>query len=135
MNLAHTFDDNSGAWPDGCNLNKAGEPNPGDWVEDTPKADQPLMGATDRNCEGDLTNWTNYMNYSYVRTSMFTKGQVDRMLDALDHSARIELWQEDTYKQVFLQTIKQNALRFLIEEIFWRLRPMTDLLMEVLTLH
>lgn len=38
LNLAHTFDDNSGAWPDGCNLNKAGEPNPGDWVEDTPKA-------------------------------------------------------------------------------------------------
>ena len=110
LNLAHTFDDNSGAWPDGCNLNKAGEPNPGDWVEDTPKADQPLMGATDRNCEGDLTNWTNYMNYSYVRTSMFTKGQVDRMLDALDHPARIELWQEDTYKQVFFTDNKTKRI-------------------------
>lgn len=101
LNLAHTFDDNNGAWPDGCNPNETGEENPGDWVDDTPKADRPLMGETDLNCEGDLTNWTNYMNYSYVRTSMFTKGQIDRMLDALDHPARVELWQEDTHKQVF----------------------------------
>lgn len=50
------------------------------------------------------------MNYSYVRTSMFTKGQVDRMLDALDSSARIELWQEDTYKQVFFTDNKTKRI-------------------------
>lgn len=112
LNLAHTFDDNDKAWPDGCNPNKAGEENPGDWVEDTPKADRPLMGATDLNCEGELTNWTNYMNYSYIRTSMFTKGQVDRMLDALDHPARTELWQKDTHEQVFFtdETVQRIAL-------------------------
>lgn len=65
------------AGPTAVKQNKAGQPNPGDWVDDTPKADVALMGAADRNCENELTNWTNYMNYSYVRTSMFTKGQVD----------------------------------------------------------
>ncbi len=101
FNLAHTFDDNGGRWPDGCNPNAAGEPNPGDWVDDTPKADRPLMGPDDLNCEGELTNWTNYMNYSYERTSMYTKGQVERMLDALDHPARVTLWSEDTRNKVF----------------------------------
>ena len=101
FNLAHTFDDNGGRWPDGCNPNAKGEPNPGDWVDDTPKADRPLMGPDDLNCEGELTNWTNYMNYSYERTSMYTKGQVERMLDALDHPARVTLWSEDTRNKVF----------------------------------
>ena len=112
LNLAHTFDDNGGRWPDGCKANKAGQPNPGDWVDDTPKADVALMGAADRNCENELTNWTNYMNYSYVRTSMFTKGQVDRMLDALDHPARVELWQKETADQVFFieEATKRIAL-------------------------
>ena len=43
---------------------------------------------------------------------MFTKGQVDRMLDALDHPARVELWQKETADQVFFieEATKRIAL-------------------------
>ena len=52
------------------------------------------MGETDKNCKGEYTNWQNFMNYTsqYI---MYTEGQVARMLDALDHSTRYPLWQED----------------------------------------
>lgn len=101
FNLAHTFDYDKSKFPDGCQDAADGTPNPGDYVDDTPRADRMLMGAEDLNCLGELTNWTNYMNYSYIRTSMYTKGQVERMLDALDHPSRVNLWSEDTSKKVF----------------------------------
>lgn len=110
FNLAHTFDTPDG-FKNGCTPNGS-IPNPGDYVDDTPPADEMSFGAADRNCEGNLTNWTNYMNYSYVRTSMYTKGQVDRMLDALEHASRVSLWSADTHNKVFFEdaTTKRIAL-------------------------
>lgn len=101
LNLAHTFDFDDSKFPDGCQDAADGTPNPGDYVDDTPRADRMLMGPNDLNCLGELTNWTNYMNYSYERTSMYTKGQVERMLDALDHPARVTLWSAETRDAVF----------------------------------
>jgi len=101
LNLAHTFDYDSSIFPDGCNDAPNGTPNPGDYVDDTPRADRALMEANDLNCLGEKTNWTNFMNYSYIRTSMFTQGQVERMLNALDHPARITLWQESNLNNTF----------------------------------
>ena len=102
FNLAHTFDYDSSKFPDGCSKGFNGEANPGDYVDDTPPADRPQMGPGDVNCQGQKTNWTNYMNYSRVRTSMFTKGQVDRMLAALQDKSRSCLWSDATQAKVFL---------------------------------
>lgn len=102
LNLAHTFDYDEKKFPDGCSKGFNGEANPGDYVDDTPPADRPQMGPGDVNCLGQETNWTNYMNYSYVRTSMFTKGQVDRMLAALQEKSRTCLWSDATLAKVFL---------------------------------
>lgn len=100
LNLAHTFDDNYGKFPDGCSPAADGTPNPGDWVDDTPAADRMMMKENDLNCKGEKTNWTNFMNYT-DRYSMFTNGQVERMLDALDHEARITLWSPENREKVF----------------------------------
>lgn len=102
LNLAHTFDYDDAIFPDGCSKGKNGEENPGDYVDDTPPADRPQMGPEDVNCLGQKTNWTNYMNYSYVRTSMFTRGQVDRMTTALQDKSRSCLWSDDNLHKVFL---------------------------------
>ncbi len=102
LNLAHTFDYDDAVFPDGCSKGKNGEENPGDYVDDTPPADRPLMGPEDVNCLGQKTNWTNYMNYSYVRTSMFTRGQVDRMTTALQDKSRSCLWSDANLQKVFL---------------------------------
>ncbi|MGV8829848.1 MAG: M43 family zinc metalloprotease [Breznakibacter sp.] len=76
FNLAHTFEG-------GCTY-------PNDEVVDTPPADNSRMGRNDLNCEGNPTNWENFMNYT-SRYAMFTKGQVSRMLAALDHPTRASL--------------------------------------------
>lgn len=110
LNLAHTFDYDTSRFKDGCHPAADGTPNPGDYVADTPKADVMLMGASDRNCEGGKTNWTNYMNYSYERTSMYTKGQVERMLDALDSPARVELWQPENLEKAFFTTSETKRI-------------------------
>ena len=102
LNLAHTFDFDNTKFPDGCHKGFHGEANPGDYVDDTPPADRQQMGPNDVNCLGEKTNWTNYMNYSYVRTSMFTKGQVNRMLAALQDKSRSCLWSDATHAKVFL---------------------------------
>lgn len=102
LNLAHTFDYDANKFPDGCNDAADGTPNPGDFVDDTPPANEMLMGPDDLNCHGEKTNWTNYMNYNYDRTSMYTKGQVERMKDALDHPSRSCLWAPENLKKVFI---------------------------------
>lgn len=102
LNLAHTFNYDEKNFHDGCNKGFHGEPNPGDYVDDTPPADRQQMGPDDVNCLGQKTNWTNYMNYSYVRTSMFTKGQVERMVAALQDKSRACLWSDATLAKVFL---------------------------------
>ncbi|CAM1347862.1 M43 family zinc metalloprotease [Tenacibaculum ascidiaceicola] len=85
LNLIHTFEG-------GCN-----DPN-GDYVDDTPKEDSNsgddgcTVGASD--C-GNLINYENYMGYDAAAGcgKMFTQGQIDRMLIALQHPARKPLWQ------------------------------------------
>ncbi|MDY8134849.1 M43 family zinc metalloprotease [Aquimarina sp. 2201CG5-10] len=85
LNLIHTFEG-------GCN-----DPN-GDYVSDTPKEDTNSgddgcrVGASD--C-GNLINYENYMGYDSTRgcAKMYTRGQIDRMLAALEHSTRRPLWQ------------------------------------------
>jgi hypothetical protein len=92
LNLYHTF-------ADGC-----AEPN--DEVPDTPMCDffgdnydcHPNSFSTGPvNCEGELINTENYMDYSgaYGCYRMFTQGQVERMFDALYHPSRFPLWQEE----------------------------------------
>ncbi|CAM1374000.1 conserved exported hypothetical protein [Tenacibaculum litopenaei] len=85
LNLIHTFEG-------GCN-----DPN-GDYVSDTPKEDSNsgddgcTVGASD--C-GNLINYENYMGYDSAAgcAKMYTQGQVNRMLAALEHPARKPLWQ------------------------------------------
>lgn len=79
LNLVHTFDG-------GCE----GE---NDYVDDTPSTLQ-SAGCEDGTFScGHPANGDNYMDYTDCY-SMFTKGQVARMLDALNyHPSRISLWQ------------------------------------------
>jgi hypothetical protein len=81
LNLIHTFDG-------GC----AGT----DEVDDTPIEDgtHSLACTPGTNCTGDKVNIENYMGYNAAKgcSKMFTQGQVNRMLAALQHPARITLW-------------------------------------------
>ncbi|MCB9044585.1 MAG: T9SS type A sorting domain-containing protein [Chitinophagales bacterium] len=84
FNLQHTFEG-------GCTT-------PNDNVSDTPPcttaqgchssatANAPL------NCNNDLVNAENYMDYNTNCYKMFTKGQVTRMMAGLNHTSRITLW-------------------------------------------
>ncbi len=82
LNLLHTFEG-------GCDGT--------DEVDDTPKEDglHNLKCSTGTNCDGDFVNTENYMGYNGASGcyKMFTDGQVNRMLLALEHPARITLWQ------------------------------------------
>ncbi|WP_420600935.1 M43 family zinc metalloprotease [Flagellimonas sp.] len=82
LNLIHTFEG-------GCDGT--------DEVDDTPKEDglHNVKCSLGTNCDGDYVNSENYMGYNGASGcyKMFTTGQVDRMLLALEHPARITLWQ------------------------------------------
>ena len=85
LNLIHTFDG-------GCTY-------PNDEVNDTPPEGASTTGtscAPSTNCEGNYINYENYMGYNgaaYGCYKMFTVGQTNRMLAALQHPARQSLWQ------------------------------------------
>ena len=82
LNLIHTFEG-------GCNGT--------DLVDDTPKENglHNVKCSPGTNCDGDYVNYENYMGYNGTGCyKMFTLGQVDRMIAALDHPARQPLWQE-----------------------------------------
>ncbi len=90
MNLLHTF-------YNGCT-------SPNDNVADTPPCDYSVdnytchASSTDTyplNCNNTTINAENYMDYSgaYGCYKMFSIGQVARMYAALQHPARITLWQ------------------------------------------
>ena len=83
LNLAHTFEG-------GCSTSS----NSGDGVSDTPAVDDNTNKTQAiENCKGETINWQNFMDYTKSYT-MFTEGQVNRMLSALNHSTRKPLWQE-----------------------------------------
>lgn len=82
LNLIHTFEG-------GCSGT--------DEVADTPAEDgKHTLGCTPgTNCSGDKVNFENYMGYNGAQGcyKMYTQGQIDRMLAALEHPARKSLWQ------------------------------------------
>ena len=84
LDLRHTFQS-------GCAFS-------GDMIDDTP----PTLGGeiflsdcynNDFSC-GERTNGENYMDYNHDCKKMFTIGQVERMLAALQLPSRMPLWQE-----------------------------------------
>ena len=85
LNLIHTFEG-------GCT-------SPNDNVSDTPPCTTaqgcPSSQTSNAplNCNNDLVNSENYMDYNTTCYKMFTTGQVGRMVTALNHPARITLWQ------------------------------------------
>lgn len=83
LNLIHTFEG-------GCTGS--------DEVDDTPLEDgkHTLSCTQGTNCNGDRVNNENYMGYNGAQGcyKMYTQGQIDRMLAALEHPARKTLWQE-----------------------------------------
>ncbi len=82
LNLIHTFEG-------GCDGT--------DEVDDTPNENgiHDLNCSSGTNCNGIYVNTENYMgnNGASGCYKMFTKGQVDRMLAALQHPARVTLWE------------------------------------------
>lgn len=92
LNLIHTFEG-------GCNGT--------DEVDDTPRENgQHNLGcAAGTNCDGELVNNENYMGYngSVGCYKMFTAGQVNRMMAALQHPARVTLWQTQNLIDTGLQ--------------------------------
>ncbi len=82
LNLIHTFEG-------GCDGT--------DEVDDTPNENglHDLNCSSGTNCNGEYVNTENYMGYngSSGCYKMFTEGQVDRMFAALQHPARVTLWQ------------------------------------------
>lgn len=68
---------------------------PNDEVDDTPPVAAPHWPADNVNCEGNYTDWENFMNYTDAYRH-FTAGQVERMEYYLNESmSRSQLWQED----------------------------------------
>jgi hypothetical protein len=97
-NLKHTWGDQSGNQAsDGCSYD--------DGVEDTPNT----IGNTGCDTEaiscGTQDNVQNYMDYSNC-SSMFTKGQSDRMVAALnsDVGGRSNLWTAENHDLVFIDS-------------------------------
>lgn len=100
LNLRHTFNE-------GCTY-------PNDMVDDTPPCDYWWKGygchpnnlaQLPMNCEEDLINAENYMDYAgaYGCYRMFTQGQVARMVTALNHPSRFPLWQQENLVAVGLE--------------------------------
>ncbi len=85
LNLIHTFQG-------GCNsTNQNYCSSTGDQICDTPQVDN--SGLQARNCLGQMTNWQNFMHYS-DQYANFTQQQVDRMVNATNHTSRSSLWTE-----------------------------------------
>ncbi|MEJ5049327.1 M43 family zinc metalloprotease [Chryseobacterium culicis] len=88
LNLQHTFN---------IPCSTGNPSNDGDGVADTPVEDNSSgLGCNPgNNCLGQKVNVENYMGYngSAGCYKMFTTGQVNRMLAALNHPSRINLWQ------------------------------------------
>jgi hypothetical protein len=99
MNLIHTFEG-------GCSGT--------DEVDDTPAEDglHTLACTPGTNCIGDKVNFENYMGYNGAQGcyKMYTQGQIDRMLAALQHPARITLWQPQNLIDTGVNSIESSLV-------------------------
>ncbi len=99
LNLIHTFEG-------GCSGT--------DEVADTPAEDgQHTLACTPgTNCTGDKVNIENYMGYNGAQGcyKMYTQGQIDRMLAALQHPARITLWQPQNLIDTGVNTTESSLV-------------------------
>lgn len=107
LNVRHTFES-------GCN-------QPGDFIDDTPYTTGTgveLEGCynNDFSC-GVSTNGSNYMDYNADCKRMFTQGQVDWMIAALNSDARFPLWQEENLMATGCMTPLSNSLLVKSNEI------------------
>jgi hypothetical protein len=102
FNLYHTFEG-------GCTM-------PNDYVTDTPPCTtgqgcHPLSTAMfPLNCNSQLVNSENYMDYNTQCYRMFTQGQVALMTQTMQHPARITLWQDSTLLSTGIYTPQPNAV-------------------------
>jgi len=99
MNLIHTFEG-------GCSGT--------DEIDDTPPEDGlHTLGCTPgTNCSGDKVNFENYMGYNGAQGcyKMYTQGQIDRMMAALQHPARITLWQPQNLIDTGVNTTESSLI-------------------------
>lgn len=90
FNLKHTFE----GCDDGYNY-------PNDEIDDTPVHLYDLtLQEGQKNPFGEVIDVCNFMNYPRMYKN-FTRQQVARMKAALEHEARVTLWQEENHKKVF----------------------------------
>lgn len=99
LNLIHTFEG-------GCTGT--------DEIADTPPEDglHTLACTPGTNCSGDKVNFENYMGYNGAQGcyKMYTQGQIDRMLAALQHPARITLWQPQNLVDTGVNATESNLV-------------------------
>ncbi|MFH6995736.1 M43 family zinc metalloprotease [Flavobacterium sp. FlaQc-48] len=99
LNLIHTFEG-------GCTGT--------DEIADTPPEDglHTLACTPGTNCSGDKVNFENYMGYNGAQGcyKMYTQGQIDRMLAALQHPARITLWQPQNLIDTGVNATESNLV-------------------------
>ena len=119
LNLRHTFDG-------GCT-------GSGDLIADTP----PTLGGQiytsgcnnqDLSCQV-ATNGSNYMDYNHDCKRMFTKGQTDRMLAALNLSFRKSLWSEDNLIATGCQRIGTHVMNEPLEAVRISPNPVSNSLL------
>lgn len=100
LGLHHTFEG-------GCDY-------PNDGIDDTPPVATSKWPADEVNCEGDYTDWENFMNYTDAYRH-FTAGQVARMEYYLNESmSRSQLWQEDNLQATGVNNDYQSSPSVLV---------------------
>ena len=143
--FAGTFTHEFGHWLDLRHTFESGCTYPNDFVDDTPPCDYFLDGyicpASDTstvalNCEGDLINTENYMDYagSAGCYRMFTEGQVERMYDVLYHPSRVTLWQDENLMATGLEEYCSPSVS-VAEEAQVKLKIFPNPFVDVLTLE
>ncbi|PSL43070.1 putative secreted protein (Por secretion system target) [Chitinophaga niastensis] len=98
LNLWHTFEN-------GCNA-------PGDYIDDTPPTQSNFGGCNlSANWCGVVANVENYMDYSSC-TKMFTNGQKDRMMAALNDTVahRSNLWSAANLAATLLSNLSKRIV-------------------------
>ena len=108
--LTHEF----GHWLDLRHTFNGGSCVDFDGIADTPPSDVAAggCGPNAAHCGGNI-NGENYMDYNATCYKMFTQGQVNWMLAALQHPARFPLWQQSNLAATGLGQyigIKDNAV-------------------------